>query len=322
MNCRTAVILLVLSAALRADPFFPLETVPRITSPLDPGNYVMLPPSAFDGVAKLIISMPSGNYGCSGTLLTGGQYLVTAAHCVTDGGSAPAVNSLSATFYTAGGPQTFSGAGYFVPTGWDGDYLNGSDIALVRLSAAALGITSYELWRGADPWGATVDVAGYGLPGTGAAGASSSGFGTLRAGQNTLDPVIWTLPGFPYAWDFDDGTSAHDALCILAGVCHAGLGDNEVMIAPGDSGGPMFFGGYLGGVHSFGATFGWPIDVDDVLNSSFGELAGNTRVNAYAPWIDSIVAVPEPGTITLLGLALVPLLASAVRRFRALRARH
>ncbi len=239
--------------------------------------------------------------------------MVTAAHCVTDGTATPSVNWLTARFKTESGTETYNGAAYYVPPTWTGNYMDGSDIAVVRLATRS-SIHGYDIWRGSDPWDTIADVAGYGLSGNGATGVSGTyPFGTLRAGQNYLDPVEWGIDGSPYAWDFDDGTALHDALCIVTGVCQQGVGATEVLIAPGDSGGPMFFGGHLGGVHSFGATFGNAYgDIDNTLNSSFGELAGDTRVTAYADWIDSIT-VPEPGSMVLLGAG-IGLLAFLRRR--------
>ncbi|MBX3616499.1 MAG: PEP-CTERM sorting domain-containing protein [Nitrosomonas sp.] len=77
------------------------------------------------------------------------------------------------------------------------------------------------------------------------------------------------------------------------------------MIASGDSGGPSFIieGGEfkLVGVHSFGATFGLGFgDIDNDLNSSFGELGGDTYLLPNADWIASITAVPEPETYLML----------------------
>jgi len=54
-------------------------------------------------------------------------------------------------------------------------------------------------------------------------------------------------------------------------------------------------------VHSFGATYGMPWDIDNFLNSTFGELGGDTRVAEVAGWIDSLlyVPVPVPGAVYL-----------------------
>ena len=39
---------------------------------------------ALDGVARISFTTPQGNYACSGSLLQGGQYVLTAAHCADD----------------------------------------------------------------------------------------------------------------------------------------------------------------------------------------------------------------------------------------------
>lgn len=74
-----------------------------------------------------------------------------------------------------------------------------------------------------------------------------------------------------------------------------GFGTLEVGIAPGDSGGPGFVDGKIAGIHSFGFTSGCGgvtniADFNCELDSSYGEMAGDTRVSTYAGWIDDVVA--------------------------------
>ncbi len=74
---------------------------------------------------------------------------------------------------------------------------------------------------------------------------------------------------------------------------------------------PLFVGGRLAAVASFGLTFcdGIVGDVDHALNSSFGEFAGFVPIAAHAAWLRGEI-VPEPATLLLtftglLGIAFV-----------------
>jgi Trypsin/PEP-CTERM motif len=290
-----------------------------------------------DGVAVLLMQFASGGgAGCSGTLVAN-SFIVTAAHCIADDFGAFDIESLTATFnLPGGGTQTLNGAEFWVNPGFTGfgSADVGDDIAVVRLDGVAnAALQRYGLHTGP----AIVQnalIAGYGLPGTGLTGAQGGfpAFGTLRFGQNTVE-FVWNEDGLPYGYDFDNYTAAcNTALAALGvgsnqGVVPNTSPNNEVMIAPGDSGGPMFFaqGGalVLGGVHSFGVTFinQFGACVGSNLNSGFGTFGGDTRVNAYLDFINGAVngttpgvsPIPEPATMVLLGSGLAAL---AARRRR------
>jgi hypothetical protein len=79
-----------------------------------------------------------------------------------------------------------------------------------------------------------------------------------------------------------------------------GLGDAEGNSAPGDSGGPTFFqldqqdpeSFVIVGVTSFGLSVA--TDVDGVINSTFGEISGDTNVTSVASFISA--SIPEPSS--------------------------
>ena len=194
---------------------------------------------------------------------------------------------------------------------WDGSFETGNDIALIRLDAAApVEIQTYGIYRNSDEVGQVADKAGYGRTGTGDTGDDIVS-GTKHAGQNLYDALgdvfdtvggIDPIPGSQLAYDFDNGLVANDAFDFfdssLSGgnLADLGVGANEVMSAPGDSGGPSFINGLIAGVTSWGLTLerrGGPpprtSDVDKQLNSSFGEFGFDTRVSFHADWVDSHV---------------------------------
>lgn len=185
----------------------------------------------------------------------------------------------------------------------------------------------------------------------GATGGAS--FIIARTGLNSYEQTLAPLFGnlFPFLdqllHDYDSGGRKHNAMewwftsqfaCSPEipdnpsqsqdGQCTAfkdgsypdfkGYGKLEVGVAPGDSGGPGFIDGKIAGVHSFGFTHLCSgstngTDFSCGLNSSYGEMFGDTRISTEAPWIDAAVAglipatpIPEPAAATAAATASEP----------------
>ncbi|RZJ06061.1 MAG: trypsin-like serine protease, partial [Rubrivivax sp.] len=267
-----------------------------------------------DGVARLIIDTTEGSFLCSGALLGDGLHILTAAHCVTDGAGVLTTIGGTASFgITPTG--SFTGllsapvaiASVTVNPGWNGDYLfNGYDLAILTLAEAApIEATRYDIYRESDEIGRVGTKSGWGTIGQGDVGTVGSPGSGWRTGQNMWEmsaATFWeddTVNDGIMMYDFDNGLAANDAFGAYFGLNDLGLGDMEVVSAPGDSGGPTFIDGKVAGITSFGLTFtdardasgnriclpGNP-DIFCALNSSYGEFAGDTRVSAYAAWID------------------------------------
>jgi secreted trypsin-like serine protease len=297
-----------------------------------------------DGVARLVVGNPaSGFFLCSGALIDS-FHILTAAHCVTDGNGVLTATVGSASFgitptgtYTGLLSADVAISGIYVHPGWNGDYIfHGNDLAVLKLATAAPeSATRYDIYRGPEEVGQVSTKSGWGIVSQGDVGTPGALGVDWRTGQNRWEMTaagFWSVPGINpnpniLMYDFDNGLAANDAFGIYFGRSDLGLGDMEVDSAPGDSGGPSFIDGKVAGITSFGLTFTNGTDANgnrlcnpavnpDILcglNSSFGEFAGDTRVSAYAAWIDAVRALPEPASPLLVALTL-PLAFIARRR--------
>lgn len=236
---------------------------------------------------------------------------------------------------------------HFIHPEYTGEVIDQNDIAVLRLKTFAPDFAQgHKLYTPGDLTGQNFNVAGYGgRSDTGGAVGVNLGTGRLRQGDNMFD-YAWGDPVFggffteiiagenffgtaaidhSYVSDFDNGLLANDSACQIAfavsgvaglGFCDPGVGALEVGTAGGDSGGPQFINGKLAAVTSYGLTFGSPFgDVDDKLNSSWGEFSGYVPIYLHKDFIQSVI--PEPATWGLMisGFGVV---GTAMRRKRKL----
>ena len=243
---------------------------------------------------------------------------------------------------------------YIVSPDYTGEVIDQNDIAILRLkNGAPAGFKRYDLYDTTDLTGKQFNVAGYGTRSTvgGAAGNTTPAgarTGYLREGDNRYD-YAWGNPLFngfftnrdatgenffgfaniesSYVSDFDNGRAAQSQACRIANaigqgpVCtgrfeDTGLGEREVGIAGGDSGGPGFIDGKLASINSYGLTFGAAFgDFGGGLNSGWGEFSGYVPVYIHKNFIAGAMAVPEPASWAML-IAGFGLTGAAMRRRR------
>jgi len=253
---------------------------------------------------------------CTGSLLTGGLYVLTAAHCLNEGGvKVPAETAIKAIFKLPSGEVSIPVSKYYIHPNWTGyESEVGNDIAILKLKRVAPPrIEQYEINRKKNEVGKVLTKVGYGYIGLGAKGQEENSNSEAKrySGQNRYDALIDVLKdatesdmselvlGSQLIFDFDAGTSEHDALGRhFPRLRDRGLGKNEIATASGDSGGPSFVDGKIAGISSWGYSdrgfFKTNIsDIDKVDdNGSFGEISGDTRVSFYASWIDRVTKNP------------------------------
>jgi secreted trypsin-like serine protease len=249
---------------------------------------------------------------CTGSLLTGGLYILTAAHCLNEGGVNVDRNlEIKAIFTLPNRKVSIPVNKYVIHPDWTGyESEVGNDIAILKLKKAAPQTAEqYEINRNKHEIGKIFTKVGCGYIGLGEKGQDEDSNSDAKrySGQNRYDALIDVLKdatesdmselvfGSQLIFDFDNGTAKRDTLGRhFPRLADRGLGKNEISTASGDSGGPSFIDGKIAGISSWGYSdrgfFKTNIgDIDKIDNNgSFGEISGDTRVSFYASWIDKV----------------------------------
>lgn len=324
---------------------------PATSNTSDPFRWRMVDGQLFngasmDGVARIRFdsdgNLNNGSFVCSGTLLAGGQYVLTAAHCADD------FNVMSIEFGVYGNvaKETRGATTAYVHSGWTGGNLGeGADIAIIKLDRAVSSIQGFNVST-SNNVGQSMLITGYGTTTTGDSTSPSNwgdwgwghwAYNVADVNVTTFDDTAypgnnWSYVGEEYLFDFDNGLPANNALGLYAdqagGDWTSDTGRaNEGLIAGGDSGGADFVWSgsewLIAGVHSYGyfsfcTSFGVTPNCDvssgaqGVGNNwgnttSYGDVSGSTAAFSHASWIESmtVTAVPEPSSYALLLAGLV-----------------
>lgn len=233
----------------------------------------------FDGVFKITEQVGDKRSYGSGVLLAGGQYILTAAHLFSGNPSLSDVHIINAN-----GQSVSAVSKIFTHPLWDNnpaDYNH--DLALIQLAEPLTQITGYEIYREKNEIGKVFTRVGF----------SNN---DLVSGKNTYDALTDKInvsfgtrieTGSQLLYDYDDGTTPHDAIGQLLNLPNLGLGNDETMSQIGLSGGGTFIDNKIAGVGSF--IFRSELsDINNVIDSSIGELGSDTRISTHADWIDFI----------------------------------
>jgi hypothetical protein len=293
----------------------------------------------FGGVVEINSVIGGNTYGCSGSLLTDGYSILTAGHCVTQGGAQATPSSITVSFLApGGGMQVVTVSNVQIdPAYTPGSSQLGSDLAVLTLSQQAPSYAvEYQLFSGSPVLDTPLVIAGYGLSGTGTTGADGP-FGALQVGENEYEGNGSEFFGYSSQLLVGEFYESGDPSTNALG-CHPKYfngcttatpytGEDEVDISPGDSGGPTFYDDdgveEIIGVHDLGICASNeangpcldPPSINSANNSYFGEAFADTSVADNLTFIED-AEVPEPGTLGMLGFGFTALIAFAHRRLR------
>ncbi len=252
----------------------------------------------YDGVVRIRV----GDYYGTGVLLRDGRSVLTAAHLYAD-----IINPVANTqifFETITQHKTSSLAQSVTVHPDYSSETTGADLAIVRLSESAfLDAQRYSIYRENDIEDQSFTIVGYGVAGTGAQGTeATASTPTRRMADNTIDgdvdllnyylgsELAWHAPnGTQFIADFDNSSYANDAAGRLLNNAHIGVGSQEGLTTSGDSGGPALIDDEIVGIASYTASLSKgniQPDVDNINNSSYGEIAVWQKLSYYQEWID------------------------------------
>ena len=290
------------------------------------------PKPQFSGSVGLLMDYGAGGaFVCSGTLINSVS-VVTAAHCVSDGGTARPLSTTvffydgadDPSLYAAGSPATrIAVSSIIVNPLYSGEVVDENDIAILKLSQVAPSFAPFVALSGlTDLTGIDHTIAGYGArSNSGGTNGTLTGFGLgtgrLRYAENRFDfrfgdadfAGYWNGAFGPQSidnvWisDFDNGTAFRDGSCnvgIFEGLTNPVFSSSKYCDLGRGAREGIGAGGDSGGSYyvdgKLAAVHSFALWYrNDESANRFGQLKGAVPIYLHRDFI-AANAVPEPAT--------------------------
>ena len=232
-----------------------------------------------DSVLSISITNGNSNTLGSGVLFSSGAYVLTVAHLFNDYVSGQSIDITSAN------GTILNDAEIFIHHGWDStntDYNH--DLAIIKLSANASN-SGLPLWEEQSFAGVNFVLTGFGN-----SGALHSGTNIFDGDASLLNNIYnkQIVPNSQVIYDYDNGLlQRNPSKYLLNTNSTATPTSHETLSKAGDSGGGLLVNNQIAAISSYALRA--PLyDINNISDSSVGELGIATLISPYRPWIEYI----------------------------------
>tara|TARA_B110000240_G_scaffold189589_1_gene229752 strand:- start:903 stop:2012 length:1110 start_codon:yes stop_codon:yes gene_type:complete len=215
----------------------------------------------------------------SGVLFYSGSYVLTAAHLFNNYVSGQSINIISAN------GEILYVAEVIKHHGWDKSNTDfNHDLAIIKLSNPSIN-NGLTLLFDTEYRGQHFLLTGFGNEGALHTGTNIFD-GDASVFNQLLDKNI--VANSQVLYDYDNGLEHQNISNNLLNLTSSATPTiNETMSKPGDSGGALLLNDKVVAISSY-VYRNSSYDVNDISDSSFGELGVATLVNPYNPWIEYV----------------------------------
>ena len=236
---------------------------------------------ALDSILSISVETDTVLNRGSGVVLTSGLYALTVAHLFADYEVGDSVEITSAD------GLIFEFEQVFVHHDWQDTNTDFNfDIAVIKLTPPEP-VEGFYIWAGGDYQHEVFTLAGI------------NSDGDFHTGTNVFDADgiafndthnFDNIAGTQLLYDFDNGLDTQNSLSNYFGLPSSAIAtDVETLAQLGDSGGPLLIDNQIAALSSY-VFRPSNYDVNDIADSSAGEIGGATYVVPYIPWIESIIS--------------------------------